>query len=334
MGTGASELTLTQLATLGKYNNVIFFNDPSDSDLIKTIQGSPRTILINLGQFLNIAAGEIQGDALASDEIEAGQIAAGAVATSELAAGALSADAAGRAKIATNYFDVATVADLFAAATIGDDRMVSSIVKEPGRVAGGRLDFAGAGTAAATVTIGAVTYLEADAEDFPNGVWTNGASGNDSAVSLAAAINGDTRTSPLLYAAVVLTDTVFVFAKLPGTAGNVSMSVSAGEPAAIENLIDGAAAAVKQTVTILHTVTTLEVAVSGTAPEVLIPLPFDASFFSWQVYDSTGGIYATEITARGTVVAAAVNVPAYFRLANNGATDIQAGDIIRLVAQE
>ena len=84
MGTGVSELTLAQLATLGKYNNVIFFNDPSDTDLLKTIVGSPRTILINLGQFLNIASGEIQGDALAADEIEAGQIAAGAIKGIEL----------------------------------------------------------------------------------------------------------------------------------------------------------------------------------------------------------------------------------------------------------
>lgn len=315
MGTGVTAISLATLAAIGTYNNVIFFNDPSDSDLMKTIDGSPRTILINLGQFLNIATGEIQGDALAADELAAAQIAANAVGASELADLAV---------------DTAAIVNL----AVTDAKLASFIVKEPGRNAVGRLDFAGAGTAAATVTIGAVTYLEADSADAPNGVWTNGASANDSAVSLAAAINSDTRTSPLLYAAVVLTDTVFVFAKAVGIAGNVSMSVSAGEPAVIENTVGGAAAAVKQTVTILHTVTAAEVAVSGAAPEVLIPLPFDPVFFSWQVYDSTGGIYATEITARGTVVAAAGNVPAYFRLANNGATDIQAGDIIRLVAQE
>ncbi len=285
MGTGATEITLAQLATLGgAYHNVLYYNDPSDTDLLKTVVGSPRTLVINLGQWLNVASGEIQGDALASAEV-------------------------------------------------GDDRLINRIVKDPGRVAVGRADFAGTATAAITVTIGTQVYTEADAADAPNGVWTNGASANDSAVSLAAAINGDTRAGAL-YAAVVLTDTVFIFARAVGTAGNAAIVVSADEPAVVENLISGAAAAAKSTVTILHTVTTAEVAVAASAPEVLIPLPFDPVFFSWQVYDSTGGIYATEITARGTVVAAAGNVPAYFRLANNGAADVQAGDIIRLVAQE
>ena len=211
--------------------------------------------------------------------------------------------------------------------------MTLTSLEEPGRIAVGRLDFAGTATGAVVITIGAVTYTEAAAEDLPNGQWTNGASANNSAVSLAAAINGDTRNDGArYYAAIVLTDTVFVMALGVGTAGNVSMSVSAGEPASIEDMIGGAAVAVKQTVTIMHTVTALEVAVAGTAPQVIIPLPFDAAFFSWQVFDSTGGIYATEITARGTVTAASGQIPAYFKLANNGAADVQAGDIIRLVA--
>lgn len=285
MGTGATELTLAQLATLGGYaQNVQYYNDPSDTDLLKTVIGHPRTIVINLAQLLNIASGEVQGDALA-------------------------------------------------AAEVGDDRLINRIVKDPGRVAGGRADFAGTATAAITITIGTQVYTEADAADAPNGVWTNGASANNSAVSFAAAVNGDTRAGAL-YAAVVLTDTVFLFSRAVGTAGNAAIVVSADEPAVVENLVNGAAAVTKNTVTILHTVTALEVAVAAGAPEVLIPLPFDPVFFSWQVYDSNGGIYATEITARGTVVAAAGNVPAHFRLANNGAADVQAGDIIRLVAQE
>ena len=132
----------------------------------------------------------------------------------------------------------------------------------------------------------------------------------------------------------MLTDTVFIFSLAVGTDGNVSIVVSAGEPAAVENLVGGTVAAVKQQAHIMHTVTTLEVAVAGTAPEVLIPLPFNANFFSWQVYDSSGGIYATEITAQGTVVAASSPVPAYFRLANNAGVDLQANDIIRLIVQE
>ncbi len=239
------------------------------------------------------------------------------------------------ALIADNQFTLTLMNSLMTAGALADDRLVSSIVKEPGHVAVGRLDFNATATDDVTVTIGAVTYLEAAAADAPNGEWEKGVSANNSAVSLAAAINGDTRNAGgNSYAAVVLTDTVFVFALAVGTAGNVSMSVSAGEPSAIENLVGGTAAAVKQQAHIMHTVTTLEVAVAGTAPEVLIPLPFDADFFSFQVYDSTGGIYATELTARGTVVAASSPVPAYFRLANNGAADVQVGDIIRLVVQD
>ncbi len=217
------------------------------------------------------------------------------------------------------------------AGTIGSAELSSSVVN-PGVIAGGRVDFAGTATGAATVTVGVVVFLEADSADAPNGVWTNGSSGNDSAISLAAAINGDTRNGGT-YAAVVLTDSVFIFARAIGTAGNVTIVVSTGEPAVVEALIGGAAVARKETLVLHHVVTALEVAVNTSAPEVLIPLPFDPTFFSWQVYDSTGGIYATEITARGTVVVASGSVPAYFRLANNGAADVQAGDIIRLVIQ-
>ena len=250
------------------------------------------------------------------------------------AAGALT-EANLTALIADDQFTLTLMNSLMTAGALADDRLVSSIVKEPGHVAQGILDFAAVATPAVTVTIGAVTYLEADAPTVTDGEWTNGASANDSAVNLAAGINGDTRNAGgPSYAAVVLTNTVFVFALAVGTAGNVAMSVSAGEPVVIENMIGGTAAAVKQQAHILHVVTAAEVAVSGTAPEVLIPLPFDADFFSWQVYDSTGGIYATEITARGTVVAASSPVPAYFRLANNGAADLQAGDIIRLTVQD
>ena len=266
------------------------------------------------------------------------------VATSEIAdlavtTGKLAADAVDGDKLADNaldsehYTDGSIDSEHVAAATLADDRLASFLVKEPGHVAVGRLDFAAVANAAVTVTIGAQTYLENDAPTSTNGEWTNGGSANDSAVSLAAAINDDTRGGND-YCAVVSTDTVFVFARVVGTAGNVAASVSAGEPASIEALVGGTAAVVKQQAHIMHTVTALEVAVASNAPEVLIPLPFDAVYFSFQVYDSTGGIYATELTARGTVVAASAPVKAYFKLANNGAADVQAGDIIRLVVQD
>lgn len=295
---------------------------------------APDTILED-----DIADDAITSDKIVNDAVIAGKIAADALPDSAAIVKVFSPNAFDSAALvdvfADNSFNQATLNALLATGALDDDRLASFLVKEPGHIAGGRLDFGAVATAAVTVTIGGITYLEADAPTVTNGEWTNGASGNDSAVSLAAAINGDTRNSGgASFAAVVLTDTVFVFALVSGTAGNVAASVSADEPTSIENLVGGTAAAVKRQAHIMHTVTALEVAVAANAPEVLIPLPFDATFFSFQVYDSTGGIYATELTCRGTVVTASGNVPAHFRLANNGATDIQAGDIIRLIVQE
>lgn len=317
----------------------------------------------------------IDEEDIAPDTILEGDIADGAITTDKLANNALDADVDGRAKMATNFFDVATLLAKFASnsfteanvlatfaagafttvnldaliadnqftlalmnnlmveGALADDRLVSFLVKESGHIAAGRADFAATADAAITVTIGSVVFTEAGAEDFPNGVWTNGGSANDSAVSLAAAINGDTRNGGI-YAAVVQTDTVFIFNRVVGTIGNVNIVVSANEPGTVENLVGGTDAVVKRQAHIMHTVTALEVAVSGGAPEVLIPLPFDATFFSWQVYDSNGGIYATELTAQGSVTNAAGSVPAFFHLTNAGAADVQAGDIIRLVIQD
>ncbi len=363
--------TLAALAASSNQDLPIrYFHDPDDTNPFVTIIDSNGRALafgINTAALVGsnglIAAefetGEISATELAADAVVAGKIAADAIPDSAALVKIISPDAFVEATlvdvIADNAFTEAAVDALFAAgaidaadrlkaASIGsdriaskviaDDRLASFLVKEPGHVAGGRLDFAGAATGGVTVTIGAVTYLEADVPTVTDGEWTNGTSGNNSAVSLAAAINGDTRNAGgPSYAAVVVTDTVFVFALAVGTAGNVSASVTSGEPVVIENLIGGTAASVKQQAHILHVVTAAEVAVDTSAPSVLIPLPFDADYFSWQVLDSTGGVYATEITARGTVVAASSPVPAYFQLANNGAADVQAGDIIRLVVQ-
>lgn len=311
---------------------------------------------------------------IAPDTILASDIADGAVGTGEIADGALSADAAGRAKVATDYFDVATVLDLFAAGALteanvlalfaagaltevnldaliaddqftlalmnnlmvagalADDRLVSFLVKHPGVIAHGLVDFNAVSAAGNTITVGATTYLEADAPTATDGEWTNGASGTDSATSFAAGVNGDTRSSGSpSYAAVQVGTTVWLFALAVGTAGNVAISHDTGaDPDVEENLIDGAAAAVKQTLHIQHVVTAEEDA----QVQLLIPLPFDAAFFEWHVYDANGGILATEVTDRGTVVGVAGSVPAYFQILTNGATHISAGDIIRLTVQE
>lgn len=327
--------TLASLANRTQDLPIRFFHDPTETDpFVKIVD--EKGFVLALG--INTAA-LVGSTGLLAGELEVGEISTLEIADLAVTTAKLAADAVDGAKLADNaldsehYTDGSIDSEHVAAGTLADDRLASSLVKEPGHVAGGRADFAAVATAAITVTVGAVVFQEADVEDFPNGVWTNGGSGNDSAVSLAAAINGDTRSGGV-YAAVVLTDTVFIFARVVGTAGNVSIAVSADEPAVVENLVGGTAASVKRQAHIMHTVTAAEVAVASNAPEVLIPLPFDADFFSFQVYDSTGGIYATELTARGTVTNAAGSVPAFFKLANNGAADVQAGDIIRLVVQE
>ncbi len=308
----------------------------------------------------DIADNAITSDKILADAVIAGKMAADSIPDSAAIVKIISPNAFDAAAlvdvIADNAFNEATVDSLFASgaidasdrlkaasiasdriasATIADDRMANAITKDEGAIAVGRLDFGATADAAVTLTIGAVDYAEQDAPTVTSGEWTNGASANDSAVSLAAGINGDTRNAGgPSYAAVVLTDTVFVFALTAHTDGNVAMSVTAGEPASIEATLGGLVVAVKQVAYIMHTVTALEVATGGAAtPEVLIPLPFDATFFSWQVYDSTGGIYATEMTGLGTVVAASSPVPAYFRLADNGGAPVQAGDIIRLIVE-
>ncbi len=86
MGRGLTEITLADLhSVIGRYSNVIWMNDPDDTDLMKTIIGQPRTVVINLAQLLNLSSGDIQGDAIAIDELEATEIADGAVRGRELA---------------------------------------------------------------------------------------------------------------------------------------------------------------------------------------------------------------------------------------------------------
>lgn len=306
---------------------------------------------------------------MAPDTILAGDIADGAVGTGELADGALSADAAGRAKVATDYFDIATVLDLFAAGSldaanvlalfaagaldeanldaliadnqftlalmnnlmvagaVADDRLASFLVKDAGALAVGRFNFSTEGTAASTITIDGggtpITYLEADVEDFPNGVWTNGGAAAASATSLTAAINGDTRVA-LRVAAVARGTTVWVFALAVGSASDFTLAASDASPDVAENMAGGAAVAVKQVAHIEHVVSTEE----GTQVEVHIPLPFDAAFFTFEVLDGSGQDQA--VTDVGTVTAAAGVVPAFFRLVINGAVHIAATDIIKL----
>ena len=154
MGTGVTAISLATLATIARYNNVIFFNDPSDTDLMKTIDGSPRTILINLGQFLNIATGEIQGDALAADELTAAEIGAGAVGDSELVAP--TDDALGPYRLARATYDFAVDGGAISAISL------TTTLPDNAIVVGGFVDVITTCTSATDAGTGAISVEGAD----------------------------------------------------------------------------------------------------------------------------------------------------------------------------
>lgn len=67
-----------------------------------------------------------------TDAVTTAKIADANVTTSKLAAGVLSADAAGRAKIASGFFDAATVTDKFAAASIALSKLAEAVIEADG----------------------------------------------------------------------------------------------------------------------------------------------------------------------------------------------------------
>ena len=192
---------------------------------------------------------------------------------------------------------------------------LNTIEQFPGAMASAVVDFNATGEAAMSVTVDGVVYLEADAEDLPNGVWTNGASANDSATSLIAAINGDTRAAVPFTALVgVDTDAVTLFWDAIGTAGNVTISTTSGA--------NCTAAALKQITRVTHTVTTQGL-LSGA---VEIPVPFTPTGFSFVSVSSSG--LQKAITDLATIQAS----PARIRFDTDGATNLANTDVVYLTA--
>lgn len=195
-----------------------------------------------------------------------------------------------------------------------------------GRHAVGVIDFNAVGSAAMTITIGGVDFVEADAADLPNGVWTNGASAADSATSLAAAINGDTRgtLTPAVSAAVSdLGDSVIVFCDEAGTAGNHAMA-SDDASATVDATMHGGVDAVGGTATqvVSQTVTAQDVL----ADEVNIMLPFTPVHFVVQFRDVNGVVRDAIPTCETAIVGNRI------RVNFAGATDLVAGDVVSIVA--
>lgn len=228
--------------------------------------------------------------------IEAGELGAGVVGTGEIASGAIT-----------------------------DGLIASKIVKDAGRLAVGLVAFAAKGDCT-SVTVGAATYAYDATPVVANGEWAYGADAAASATNLAAAINGDTRNAGgPSYKAVVGgagAATVYIFQLVPG--GNPTVArVGGAQPATAEGMVGGGSAEVKQTITIRHTVTTVE----GTNVEVHIPLPFAPTNWTWVVLASTGAIKPV------TDIATVETTPDRIKVATAGATHIAATDVIVVIAQ-
>jgi hypothetical protein len=201
---------------------------------------------------------------------------------------------------------------------------LNTVELNPGKHAYGHIEFNAVGTAAMSITIDGVVYLEADAEDFPNGVWTNGASAADSATSLISAINGDTRAAvPFTAVADSNGDGVWLIYDAVGV-NAVTVASSTGDATVVTPTAGGAAAARNNTIMIQRTVTTQEL-LSG---EIVVPLPFTPGAWMFQVRTSTGLVKA--VTDLATVTAS----PDLFKLNTDGATNAGNTDVLTVWASE
>ena len=187
------------------------------------------------------------------------------------------------------------------------------------------IDFNAAGTAAMDVAIGGQVYLEADAADAPNGVWTNGASAANSATSLNAAINGDTRsTKPKISSFLSdVGDSVIVVFDAAGSDGELALTSSDGT-ATVENMHDSEDNARMEMAMISYAVTAQDVL----ADEVNIVLPFTPTGFIVSWVDATGDELATPVTTLAAIVA----TPDRILLNFAGAADPVATDVVNVLA--
>ena len=277
------------------------------------ISGASTFTAANLASLLSIVDEASAIDALTTVEI--GYL-SGATPGTQVASKAVVADAnvnTGISKVAELHIG-ATGAEVQVTAT---PAQLNQAFYDPGAMASAAIDFTGVGGAAGNVTIDGVVYLEADAEDFPNGVWTNGASAADSATSLISAINGDTRaTVPFTALADVSGDGLNLFWDAVGVAGNVTISTTCAN-CTVENSVDGRAAGIKRIATVSHTVTTQEL-LSGA---IEIPIPFVPRVPSLRALKAGVPVYYTDSLS----IAA---TPNRLILTTAGGTNLADGDVL------
>lgn len=192
-----------------------------------------------------------------------------------------------------------------------------------GAIASAYIDFNLTGEAASTITIDGVVYTEADTADLPNGVWTNGASAADSAASLIAAINGDTRaTVPFTAVADVSGAGVWLIWDNIGAAGNVTITTTSAGAITVQDSTGGADVAEKKHINLTHTVNTQELLSGGFD----IPLPFTPTGFHVAAFSAAGApVYFTDTVE-------IIATPARLRFTTAGATNLADTDVVMVTA--
>ena len=191
-----------------------------------------------------------------------------------------------------------------------------------GSHAAANIDFNATAEAGCKITIGGVDYQEADVAVPANGVWTNGASAANSATSLIAAINGDTR-APVPFTAVadVSGAGVWIFWDEVGETNPNITTTSVANVTVPEAATGGLDQGTKKVWNAWHTVTAQEL-LSGA---VEIPLPFSVESLSINAYSATGApIYFTDLVSFEPD-------PVRVRIKTNGATNLADTDIVHLV---
>ena len=230
---------------------------------------------------------------------------------------------------ANKNVDVLAIADLKLGAgtsVTANATQINSLINFPGNMATAVIDFNATGEAGMKVTINNVDYQEADVAVVANGVWTNGASAANSATSLAAAINGDTRAT-VPFTAFLSADgnSVIITWDTVGTAGNVTITTTSAANCTVENSTGGSNVGIKQIVIINRIVTAQDVL----SLETNIPLPFVPTKILVNYFDADGVLLST-ITDKASIQAN----PNRVRVLQAGATHLAATNIIQVMAIE
>ncbi|MDD4924291.1 MAG: hypothetical protein PHF74_05600 [Dehalococcoidales bacterium] len=197
---------------------------------------------------------------------------------------------------------------------------LNQVVNFPGMQATAAVDFNAVGTAEMVITIDGATYSETDVADAPNGYWTNGSSAADSATSLIAAINGDTREAvPMTAYADDSGDGVILIWDAVGAAGNVTV-VSSDGSATTATAVGGENAGTKQVINVTRTITTNDLL----AGVITIPMPFVPTGFNINAVNASGApVYFTD-----TVTIAAT--PNRILITTDGGTNLANTNIVHL----